>query len=105
MTDINWKVESIEWNSSDGGVVTVHWRVSASDDINYTDSYGSIGFTPNSEDPNFIPIDSLTEENVILWLKANEQLQNIEQGLINQLEQMKSPSTQVGLPWIDNEGE
>lgn len=105
MPNITWRVESMVWDLETGGVNTVHWRIIASDDTNTVDAYGSMGFSPDPESDNFISLDNLTEENVILWLKSNEELGNVESSLIDQLEKKNNPVTESGLPWIINEQE
>lgn len=103
MSNVTWKVESMVWDLETGGVNTVHWRIIASDEINTVDAYGSLGFSPDPLSENFVPLDNLTEENVILWLKGNEELENVESSLINQLEKKRNPVTESGLPWTTTE--
>lgn len=97
--EIFWKVESTEWNLETGGVTTAHWRVVASDEENTVDAYGSVGFSPDPENPNFISLDNLSEEDVILWVKEYINAEEIESSLVSQLDKLKNPVSQSGLPW------
>jgi hypothetical protein len=98
---IEWTIAQIERQTETGGVITAHWRVSAEDDGFTAGSYGSAGFTPDPESEDFIPFEELTETNILEWLWAQEGFDKdeIEAGLVTQIEAQKNPSTVSGLPW------
>ena len=98
---IDWKIEQIERQTETGGVTVAHWRVSATDQDFTAGSYGSAGFTPDPESEGFIAFEQLTETNILEWLWAQEDFDKdeIEAGLVTQIEAQKNPQTITGLPW------
>jgi len=106
MTTFNWTIAHLERNSTDGGVVTAHWRVDATDGEYTAGSYGTAGFTADPEAPNFIPFEQLTEADVIGWLTAKEGwAEALEARLDADIERQKNPPVLHGLPWPDEEVE
>ena len=101
MTTFNWTVSQLERNPENGGVSTVHWRCDATDGEYTAGSYGTAGFTPDPEAPNFIPFEQLTEADVIGWLHASEGFdkEQIETGLQTQIDTLKNPPVVAGVPW------
>lgn len=98
-TVFTWKIVQLERETSDGYVYTAHYTVDAKDDTYSKGAYGSIGF----ERPDtLIPYADLTEEAVIEWVKdalGAERVQEIEDALQTQLDEQRTPSKAVGLPW------
>jgi hypothetical protein len=110
MSTYNWTIANLERNTADDGVTIAHWRCTATDSIDGNDytasSYGTMGFTPDPTDPEYIPFESLTEEIVLGWIFFSEEdfRKNVEKALnLNILEQSQ-PSTVSGMPW-QSEGE
>jgi hypothetical protein len=68
MIEFTWKIESLEKNVADGGVVRANWRVNAVDGDYRTSGYGGISFTPDPDADGFIPFESLTEDVVLSWI-------------------------------------
>lgn len=100
--EINWTIEQLERQTETGGVIIAHWRVNATDGYRYSaGSYGSAGFTPDPESPDFIPFDQLTESDVLNWLWEKEGFDKneIENRLQSQIDAQKNPVTITGLPW------
>jgi hypothetical protein len=60
-----WTIANLERNTADGGVVVAHWRVTATDGDYSASLYGTAGFTPDPESPDFVPFESLTEADVL----------------------------------------
>jgi hypothetical protein len=99
MTTFNWNIVNLDRKTSDGFVVTAHYVVSAVDG-NYTASnYGTVGYT---EKPNksYIPYASLTKEEVIGWVQESLGKDTVEAGLTAQIEALKNPVQETGLPWV-----
>ena len=95
-----WTIPTTERNLSDGGVTIAHWRCSAVDGDHSASSYGSCGFTPDASAGGFIPYDSLTEANVIGWVKESvSKEQDTEAALAAKIEADKTPTTGAGVPW------
>jgi uncharacterized lipoprotein NlpE involved in copper resistance len=95
--EITWSVANLERNTADGFVVTVHYRVNAVDGDYSASSYGTVGYT---QEGDFTPYDSLTEETVIGWVKDSLDAAEIEAGLTAKIEAQKTPATLAGMPWV-----
>jgi len=96
MTTITWTISQLDRQTSDGLVTTAHWRVDAVDGEYSAGSYGSVGFERGD---TFIAYDSLTEAQVIAWVKDKLDVEEIEEGLQAQIESKKNPVTATGTPW------
>ena len=97
-----WSIANLERNTSDGGVTIAHWRATATDGDYSASAYGTAGFTPDPESPDFVPFDDLTEADVLAWGYAElgaEQLAAIEDGLSANIEEQKAPKVVAGTPW------
>jgi hypothetical protein len=55
MTTCNWIIAQLDRETDTGGVVTAHWRVTAVDGDYSASAYGTAGFTPDPDAPNFVP--------------------------------------------------
>lgn len=98
-----WKIEQMDRNASDGLVTVVHWRVNATETVGehtyYSSVYGALSLTRGD---TFIAYDSLTEANVIDWVKntlGTEQVTAYENSLSDQIASQKNPVTLTGKPW------
>jgi hypothetical protein len=94
--NITYKINNLERQVSDDLVITAHWRVDAVDGEHTAGAYGSVGFTRGDD---FIPFEELTEAQVIDWVKAQLDVEQIESNLANQIEALKEPKSVSGLPW------
>jgi len=92
-----WNVVQMDRLTSDGFVVTVHYRVNAVDGEYTASTYGTVGYT--QEEGNIIPFDSLTPEIVIGWVKDSLGQATVEEVLAAQIEAQKNPVQLSGLPW------
>ena len=95
---IEWKIEQMDRQTSNGLVTTVHWRANATEDSYSATSYGSVGLTAGQ---SLIPFADLTKEVVIGWVKdklGEEQVTAIEESLAAQIEAQKEPVSASGLP-------
>jgi hypothetical protein len=114
---ITWQIAQLETAPSDDGltdvVKTAHWTTSATETVTvsgeektYTaGSYGSVGF--GEPDPSaFVPYADITLSGAITWVQAalgEEQVNSIESGLVNNIENQKNPPIVVlPLPWAGN---
>jgi hypothetical protein len=103
-TELIWDVVNLERNSLNGGVITAHWTLTAADEVLSTNVYGSVGFVPNPDSPDFIPFDELNKDIVVSWVKnalGDEQVEIYENGVVGQIESLKNPVTESGLPWLN----
>ena len=93
---ITWTIFQLDRQTSDGLVTTAHWRVDAVDGEYSAGSYGTVGFERGD---TFIAYDSLTEAQVIAWVKEKLDVEAIEAGLQAQINAQKNPVTATGIPW------
>ena len=93
---ITWTIAQLDRQTSDGLVTTAHWRVDAVDGEYSAGSYGTVGFERGD---TFIAYDSLTEAQVISWVKDKLDVEEIEASLTAQIAANKAPTTAVGVPW------
>jgi hypothetical protein len=91
-----WKIAQLDRQTSDGLVTTAHWTVNAVDGEYSAGSYGTVSFERGN---SFIAYDSLTEAQVIAWVKAKLDVAAIEANLTAQIQAKKTPATATGLPW------
>ena len=103
MATFNWSIANTERYLDTGGVFVVHWRVTAEEtvgDETFTASaYGTVGFTPDADDPSFVASDSLTEADVLAWVHAEVDHAVTEAALTAKIEADKNPVTGSGMPW------
>jgi len=103
MTTFNWTIANTERYLDTGGIFVVHWRVTAEEtvgDETFTASaYGTVGFTPDADDPSFVAYDSLTEADVLAWVHAEVDQAATEAALTAKIEADKNPVTGSGMPW------
>jgi hypothetical protein len=95
--EYTYTIAQLERNTSDGFVVTVHYRVNAVDGDYSASTYGTVGYTKSEE--SFTPFDELTEETVIGWVQNSLNKDEIEANLASQIEAAKAPATVAGMPW------
>ena len=96
MTTITWTIAQLDRQTSDGLVTTAHWRVDAVDGEHSAGSYGTVGLERGS---SFTAYASLTEAQVIAWVKDKLEVADIEASLTAQIAAQKAPTTAAGVPW------
>ena len=99
---VTWTISTLERNTDDG-VVVAHWRASDSETVGEVEhsgsSYGTCGFTPDPDADGYVAYDSLTEETVIGWVKADVDADAIEASIASQIADSKAPAISTGVPW------
>ena len=98
MTTYLWTISQMDRLTSDGFVVVVHYRVSASEGEHNASTYGTTSYT-QEEGSTFVPYASLTKETVVGWVQAALGKDVVEASLQSQLDALKAPVQQSGLPW------
>jgi hypothetical protein len=100
---VEWKIESLDRNTADGLVTTVHWRAVLAQHAHQVSVYGSHGLTPAvDQSVEFVPYDQLTPEVVIGWLHASwgeTHTQDLVSQLESQMARLLEPQQASGLPW------
>ena len=91
-----WKIAQLDRQTSDGLVTTAHWRVDAVDGDYSAGSYGTVRFERGE---SFIAYESLTEAQVIAWVKEKLNVTEIQESLQSEINAKKTPVTSTGLPW------
>jgi hypothetical protein len=94
--DYQWNVVQMDRLTSDGFVVTVHYTVSAVDGDYTASTYGTVGYT---EEGAFTPYSQLTEAVVVGWVKDSLGQSTVEDSLAAQIDALKNPVSESGLPW------
>lgn len=98
MTTFNWNIVNLDRKTSDGFVVTAHYVVSAVDGDYTASTYGTVGYTEQTN-KSYKPYASLTKEEVIGWVQESLGKDTVEASLTAQIEAQKNPVQETGLPW------
>lgn len=100
---MNWTIGNLDYTLPECCVTTVHWRVSKTDGDASASVYGTISLPHKDHNaPDFIPYQSLTEAQVIQWVKdemGGNQVAAYEAAVQAQIDKQVNPSTATGLPW------
>ena len=98
-----WTIANLEHRTDDGGVVVAHWRVNAVDGDYSASAYGTASFTPDPTASGFVPLDQLTEADVLEWVYTAVDKAETEANLAAKIDKLKNPETVDGLPWAAEE--
>lgn len=91
-----YSIVQLDRNTSNGFVTTVHYNVTKVDGDFSASTYGTIGFSGDTPET---PFASLTEAQVIAWVKDKLGEATVEAALAAQIEAQKNPVSASGLPW------
>ena len=104
-----WTVLSTERETTNNGITSAHWSASESEDVGSDpvvthsgSSYGSCSYTPDHTAGDFTAYDSLTEADVVAWVKATlgaDMVADTEAGIAAQIADSKAPAVAHGVPW------
>lgn len=98
----NWQISALDAKITEGDnsnvIYTVHWRLKATDETGeyQTDFYGSMGVKYDPD--NFIEYDDLTKEDVVGWLEAGLDVEEMKLRLDNELDKKINPTDEVLRP-------
>ena len=95
--NIEWNVVNMERKTDNGFVVTVHYTVNTVDGEVTASTYGSVGYTQEAD--NFTPFEQLTKDQVVGWVQTSLDKDAVEASLASQIEALKNPVQESGLPW------
>jgi len=93
-----WNVVQMDRLTDGGFVINVHYTVNAVDGDYTASTYGTVGYTETNK--SYIPYASLTKEEVIGWVQESLGKDTIEASLTAQIEALKNPVQETGLPWV-----
>lgn len=91
-----WTINQLDRLTSTGFVTTVHYNVTKVDGDFTASTYGTIGFEAGTPET---PFASLTEAQVIAWVKDKLGEEVVEAALAAQIEAQRNPVKASGLPW------
>ena len=91
-----YSIVQLDRNTSNNYVTTVHYNVTKTDGDFTASTYGTIGFEAGTPET---PFESLTEAQVIAWVKDKLGEDVVEAALAAQIEAQKNPVSASGLPW------
>ena len=108
MTTITWTITAMDCYPQEGGntdvVFNVHWTCAGTDGTYNGSAYGSVGVTLD-EGATFTPYASLTEAQVIGWVKdalGEEAVTGYEANVAQQIaDQINPPVVTPQLPWSE----
>jgi hypothetical protein len=98
MTNFNWIINQMDSLTANGFVVRVHYTVIATDETYSTSIYGTTDYT-QTQGQTYIPYENLTESIVASWVQESLGKDAIETSMQNQIDALKNPVQQSGLPW------
>ena len=104
---IEWKITETEYNNdSDKGILQAQWSAKETETVDGKDHVGSVSgtesYTPDPSAAGYKAYDSLTEANVVAWVKAtlgSEEVTRVETKVAAQITKSKTPPTAWGVPW------
>ena len=99
--NFTWSVVQMDRLTSDSFVVTCHYTVTATDG-NYTAStYGTTSYT-QEQGKSYVPYADLTEAECVGWVQDSLNKDTVEASLQAQIEALKNPVQESGVPWATN---
>lgn len=96
-----FKITNLDRHTEDGFVTVAHWTASQTDGEFTASTYSTASFT-KEDGMNLIPFESLTEAQVIEWVKASlgeEGVAAIDAALAANIADQKAPKVAAGVPW------
>ena len=108
---VTWNITNVEYNTdSDKGVVHAAWSASDSEVVGSGDSAvthtgtvsGMESYTPDASAAGYTVYSSLTEANIVAWIKAtlgSSEVTAVEAKVAAQITKSKTPPTAWGLPF------
>ena len=98
MTTYLWTISQMDRLTSDGFVVVVHYNVSATDGTYQASTYGTTSYTQTPGE-TYTPYANLTEATVVGWVQETLGKDTVEASLQGQIDALKNPVQESGLPW------
>lgn len=99
----NWKIQQLKRINTTGLVIEARYSVSMNQNGVIVSHLDKVQLEGDSDDPNFIPYNDLTEQIVLDWVKQKVDVETIEAQILEELtvKQASKPTNQIktGLPW------
>ena len=102
MTSYLWQVVQMDRLTSDSFVVTCHYTVTATDGDYTASTYGTTSYT-QVEGETYIPYADLTEAECVGWVQTSLGKDTVETSLQAQIDALKNPVPESGVPWATNQ--
>lgn len=104
---VTWNITNLEYtNDSDKGVVHAAWSATDSEVVGEVTHTGTVSgmesYTPDASAEGYTAYDSLTEANVVGWVKetlGSEEVTRVEGKVADQITKSKTPPTAWGVAW------
>jgi hypothetical protein len=96
-----WKISTLDRNTADGFVNTVHWNASQIDGDFTASTYSTVSFT-KEDGINYVPYAELTEAAVVEWVKGSlgaDGVAAVGAALAANIAEQKAPKVATGTPW------
>jgi hypothetical protein len=96
-----WKISTLDRNTADGFVNTVHWNASQTDGDFTASTYSTVSFT-KEDGINYVPYAELTEAAVVEWVKGSlgaDGVAAVDAALAANIAEQKAPKVATGTPW------
>jgi len=98
-----WKISTLDRNTADGFVNTVHWNASQVDGDFTASTYSTVSFT-KEDGINYVPYADLTEAAVVEWVKGSlgaDGVAAVDAALAANIAEQKAPKVATGTPWSE----
>lgn len=95
-----WNISTLRRNVEDGGVFVAYWTAIQLDGDYSVTEYGAVNFTPDPTAEDFIAYESLSESDVMGWVKAEIVEADIEAKLAAEIAKQKVSEPGIGVPWL-----
>jgi len=103
MASYTWSIVNLKrTNNSDKGVTNIHYKVMLQDGNNSVATELNMRVVPNPDSEDFIAFESLTESDVVGWVKAQlgeNGVSDLERMLTEALARKLQPETVSEIPW------
>ena len=104
---VTWNITKVEYNTdSDKGVVHAAWSASETETVSGVDHTGTVAgmesYTPDASAAGYTAYSSLTEANIVAWIKAtlgSSEVTAVETKVAAQITKSKTPPTAWGVPF------
>jgi hypothetical protein len=111
---VTWSIDNMTRNTADGGVTTVYWSCTVTDDTHSDCSAveaGKLQLEPDASADGFTTYEDLTEAQVLGWVyesliegeetadEAKTRIEDIRKGKVD-AQVAKKTAVSSGMPWI-----